>query len=403
MKRLTYIFSVLFLLTMVSCASTCKDDKKVQAPVNWLEAPSLRETFKGKFDIGFAIPLNKLEQRVFQEGLAHHASTFTMENEMKPDPIFGAYSGKRAPSSMEVFEASNGLKIEVPKNYLVLSYITKSLQYAKTNNLKMRGHVLVWHSQTPGWFFHEGYRMNGKLVDKDTMTARQEWYIKSVLECVKEWEEKNNNDERIILAWDVVNEAASDSNSGIRTNDSKWYDVYNSDEYIVNAFRFANKYAPKDVKLCYNDYNEYMSHKTQGILKIVKAIQDESDDPELPTRIDVIGMQSHMGGNFPNPISYEVALKSFIATGLDIHVTELDLGDFTTEDNTMQANLYAEYFNLFVKYAKTPTSNGVENVTFWGVRDIDSWRSNGGKQFPLIFDKDFNCKKSFFKILETAK
>lgn len=401
MKRLTYIFSLLFLLTLVSCASTCKE--KVQEPVNWLEAPSLKEAFEGKFEIGFAIPLNKLEQRTFQEGLAHHASTFTMENEMKPDPIFGVYSGKRAPSTMEIFEASNGLKIEVPKNYLVLSYITKSLQHAKNNNLKMRGHVLVWHSQTPGWFFKENYRMNGALVDKDTMTARQEWYIKSVLECVKKWEVENNNDERIIHTWDVVNEAASDSNSGIRTNDSNWYNIYKSDEYIVNAFRFANKYAPKDVKLCYNDYNEYMGHKTQGILNIVKAIQDASNDEELPTRIDVIGMQSHMGSNFPNPTSYEVALKKFIATGLDIHVTELDLGDFINADDVIQANLYASYFSIFVKYAKTPTKNGIENVTFWGVRDIDSWRSNGGKQFPLIFDANFNCKKSFFKILETSK
>ena len=93
MKRLTYIFSLVFLLTLVSCASTCKE--KVQEPVNWLEAPSLKEAFEGKFEIGFAIPLNKLEQRTFQDGLAHHASTFTMENEMKPDPIFGVYSGKR--------------------------------------------------------------------------------------------------------------------------------------------------------------------------------------------------------------------------------------------------------------------------------------------------------------------
>ena len=103
MKRLTYIFSLLFLLTTVSCASTNNNVKKEQEPVNWLEAPSLKGAFEGKFEIGFAIPLNKLEQRTFQEGLAYHASTYTMENEMKPDPIFGVYSGKRAPAAMEIF------------------------------------------------------------------------------------------------------------------------------------------------------------------------------------------------------------------------------------------------------------------------------------------------------------
>ena len=55
MKRLTYIFSLVFLLTLVSCASTCKE--KVQEPVNWLEAPSLKEAFEGKFEIGFALYL----------------------------------------------------------------------------------------------------------------------------------------------------------------------------------------------------------------------------------------------------------------------------------------------------------------------------------------------------------
>ena len=48
--------------------------------------------------------------------------------------------------------------------------------------IRIRGHVLVWHSQTPEWFFHENYDISQPYVDKDTMNRRLEWYISSVFD-----------------------------------------------------------------------------------------------------------------------------------------------------------------------------------------------------------------------------
>ena len=100
-------------------------------------------------------------------------------------------------------------------------------------------------------FFKENYSTdaNAAYVDKATMTARQEWYIKSVLDYVRTWEEENNGGKRIITTWDVVNEAVADGAGGKKwlREDSDWFRIYQSEEFLLNAFRYANKYAPSDL------------------------------------------------------------------------------------------------------------------------------------------------------------
>lgn len=48
--------------------------------------------------------------------------------------------------------------------------------------IRIRGHVLVWHSQTQEWFFHENYDITKPYVNKETMNRRLEWFISSVFD-----------------------------------------------------------------------------------------------------------------------------------------------------------------------------------------------------------------------------
>ena len=185
-----------------------------------------------------------------------------------------------------------------------------------------------------------GYFMIDDIVDalsNDTMNARMEWYIKTVLEFVANWEKENNNGKHIIKHWDVVNEACADGATDQKwlREDSNWFKIYGSEEFIVNAFRYANKYAPKDVSLVYNDYSSYNGStrsangggKTNAILKVVDAIQAAPD-----ARIDAVGMQSHVQVEYP-PVSgnvndsFEAAVKKFIAKGVNVQITELDIAN----------------------------------------------------------------------------
>lgn len=370
---------------------------------SWLKTPSLAKAYEPYFDyIGFATPLNGVLSNLdVLEGLEHQASCITMENEFKPDFIFAWAT----PGNFKDFVAEDGNTYKVPGNTPNFSNVKTILNYAQEFHLKMRGHVLVWHAQTPDWFFRENYgNKNAAFVDEATMNARMEWYIKSVLEYIKAWEDKYNKGERIVIAWDVVNEAASDNasvNQWLRT-DSNWYRVYKSDKFIVNAFRYANKYAPKDVLLAYNDYGCASYNKCGAILKIVDAIQAAPD-----ARIDVVGMQSHIGMNTPltGNNSFETSVQRFIEKGVDVQITELDIGqDGQPYNSERLKNKYHDFFTMALNNRKTEEKHGIRGVTLWGVVDERSWiyNNNGTKQHPLLFEKNYVCKPAFYGVLEAA-
>ncbi len=423
----------------------------------WLSdsVPSIYETYKDQFDyIGIAAEYGnfglkqtgsnkytatytwdgsnwskptELYYEEIQNGIAKHANSITLGNELKPQFVLGWWNnGDGAKQTMVDFTGSNGKTIKVPNKLGNENLIYATLTVCKKMGVQMRGHVLTWHSQTPDDFFAEGYNASvgddGLLtnpVDKETMTARHEWYIKSVLECVANWESANGygTGNHIIWAWDVVNEATADDAGQTYTGDgqnwlrgstdgtkdkspansgSRWFQIYGDEEFIVNAFRFANAYAPSDVKLCYNDYNEYMEYgggyKTSAICKLLTSVKEGEaqtvNGNSVAPRIDVMAMQSHVGVSWPGVDGYETALKRYLALGLDVHVSELD---FSAETQEAANQAYAQYFTMLQKYGKKYSgTNKVTCITIWGINNESSWinpASSGGKKtYPLLFN-----------------
>ncbi len=388
---------------------------------SWTSVSALKSVLGKYFDrFGMECNESQIKDSKVQAGLKHHANSITMENEFKPDFIFNWAT----PNQNGTFTSSKGVTIKVPTNTPSWTRPDALMTQCKNLGIQMRGHVLVWHSQTPSWFFRQNYSNNGALVSAREMEARQEWYIKTVLEHVKWWENTYNGGKRIIYAWDVVNEAVADDASGNNwlrgstsgtagkapaQGGSYWYQIYRNSDFIVNAFRYANKYAPKDVELCYNDYNCYMDNKTDGILKLISAVQAARWDGSLPTRLDAIGMQSHVTMTWPTASGYANAVKKFVAKGINVQVTELDVAHGTSAYNpTDMQKRYKELFQVFIANRKTGSAKGVEGVTVWGVNDEDSWlqSSNSTTQYPLPFKKGSNgnyiVKAPYYGILEAA-
>ena len=75
--------------------------------------------------------------------------------------------------------------------------------YAEANDMVVRGHTLVWHSQIPGW-------LTGGNFTRDQVIAIMRDHIMTVVGRYR----------GRILAWDVVNEAVSDNNGQMRTDSS---------------------------------------------------------------------------------------------------------------------------------------------------------------------------------------
>ena len=433
MKKLINFFWLMLLILTTSMFASCGEPEPPCPEIDWLdpELPSLKETYQDIFDsFGFCCTAWQFNNPKVQQGLAKHANSFTLENELKPATMLGETAG-----SLKDFIDSNGVTIKVPDTLSGLEQLGGYLKILKDNNLKMRGHVLTWHSQTPEWFFAKDYKptYNGNLisnlVSKEEMTARHEWYIKTILEYVSDWETKNGYGEgnRIIWAWDVVNEAVADD--GTKTNylrgatsstkdikpegypaGSRWYQIYESDEFIINAFRFANAYAPSDVLLAYNDYNEYQLNKCEQILDLIDKIRNGSEKmingKSVAPRIDVMGMQSHIN-QWTDLNNYESCLKKYLNAGLDVHVTEFDVEKPSQSEAKRH---YSQYFKMLKKYGKNYSGkNKIRNVTIWGINNEFSWVSKNGTNYPLLFKRkgnsfdSFVTNDSFFAVIDAAK
>ena len=451
MKKIYLITFFILSALLFSCNHNTSltdngNDVENVAGNSWLKAPSLKETFVdgGYFDrFGLACEYNEISNSDIAEGLKYHANSTTPGNELKPQFVFWYPK----PSQFTKFTASNGKEIDVPASINFSAKMDPYLYAVKAAGLQMRGHVLTWHSQTFDWFFTNDYSDDvttdstgapTNLADKETMTARHEWYIKSVLEHVAAWEAANGfgTGNHLIYSWDVVNEAVADNAADNDTNylrgstestknktpaegGSRWYQIYGDEEFIVNAFRFANAYAPADVTLCYNDYNEYLNYdvnggswKTEGIVRLLTAIKNGEEKTvngaSVKPRIDAMGMQSHVGDSWPGVSGYEEAVKRFLNLGLDIQVTEFDIASKNEDDTENWKN----YFDMFKKYSRKGSEkskyNGhcITGITLWGINDENSWIYYEGIQHPLIFKKSGGTivtKKSFYSVINSVK
>ena len=459
MKKLLLV-SVLFMsLLAVSCSQPSTGISRSQD--NWLAdtVPSIKQTYSDTFDyIGLAVEYgnfglkctgdkytgtythdkswetpSELYYSEVQQGISKHANTITLGNELKPQFLLQWWDGDGFSQPTTTFTASNGKTIDVPDKLNGEALIYATLNAAKNAGVKMRGHVLTWHSQTPEGFFREKYSKDGALVSKEVMTARHEWYIKTVLDCVAQWEIHNGyagkeTGNHLIWAWDVVNEAMADdagttytgtnqnwlrgSTSETQGKDpanggSRWYEIYKNEDFIINAFRFANAYAPADVKLCYNDYNEYMANKTSAIEHIADLIKNGSEQTvggkNVKPRLDAIAMQSHVGTSWPSLSEYESALKKFLAIA-DVHVSELD---FNAETQQAAEKAYADYCKMLKNYGKNYRNPyKITCVTIWGINNESSWinPSNGKTTYPLLFNKvgeTYDTNNSFWAVINS--
>lgn len=340
------------------------------------DLPIVPEGIKSVFDsLGFeqtGTCINGMAIKSYSDHIIQNYSSVTMENEMKPEAIL---------NQAKSIEAGD----------IVVEYTSRTtelLDWAKENGLKARGHVLVWHSQTPEWIFHEDFDTNKALVDRDTMLARMESYIKQNFEFL---EEKGYID--MFYAYDIVNEAIED-NGLLRK--SKWLETI-GDDFIWHAFYFADKYAPEHVKLYYNDFNEQF--KTEHFVKLAESLVDE-DGRSL---IDGLGCQGHLYTK-DSIDQYIAMLEAFKATGLEVQITELDisLGTWTnilpaTDENLRaQGQYYYEFINRIVEGNKAGTTN-VNGITFWGVSDMMSWRRD---RSPLLFDLKLRPKYAYFGVVQ---
>lgn len=397
---------------------------------------SVTESLGNDSIAGTAIMLSEISDDTLMELVEKHFNAVTFGNELKPDALFNyQIDGNSVPTKTITFE---GEELQVP----VVNDAGDSLDFSRAdamadkilewNNahpdqkIRIRGHVLVWHSQTQEWFFHENYDITQPYVNKETMNRRLEWFISSVFGHYF-GTDANGKYDGLFYGWDVVNEAvigntyrtdkvsAAESLSEIRHgNNSSWWHVYESNEFIINAFKYANHYAPANVELYYNDFGETDNTKCEGIVKLINDVKSAEG-----TRLDAFGMQAHYNVDGFSAAQFKSVAKKYAQAAGKVQLTELDFKASSTYDGTA-ATKESEYTkmaychkNLYeaIKALKKEGTN-VSGITVWGVIEPNSWLhsqsdlgggASGSAQCPLLFDGNYKAKPAYWAYVDASQ
>ena len=337
---------------------------------------NLKTAYEPYFKVGAAISRWNLHTAAHMKLLTEQFDSFTCENDMKPMYFLDTDKNKSNP---EIYNLSPALTFENAIPYL---------EFAKEKGIAMRGHTLVWHNQTPKWFFCQNYNEHFPLADRETILKRLESFIQGVLNFVQ------TNYPGVIYAWDVVNEIVDEG----AFRKSIWTQTVGED-FFIKAFEFARKNVAPGVDLFYNDYETAQPWKRDYIIEhVLKPLMEKK-------LVDGMGMQSHLLMDHPDLNDYKTAVEMYGALGLKIHITELDMHNADPSEDSMHelANRYAEFFKIYLDAKKSGKAN-ITSVTFWNLLDENSWLTGFRREtsYPLLFQGKCEAKEAYYKVLEVA-
>jgi len=344
---------------------------------------TLKDAYAGKFYIGTAVNEWQLtgKDSASTKVIIENFSAIVAENCMKAGPM------------------------QPEEGKFKFDMADKFIEFGEKNDMYMTGHCLIWHSQAPRWFFTD---KDGNEVSREVLIQRMKDHIYTV---VGRYKGKING-------WDVVNEAIEDDGSYRK---SRFYKIL-GEEFIELAFKFAHEADP-DAELYYNDYSMYGKGKRDGVVAMVKKLKEKG------IKIDGIGMQGHIGVDYPDIKEFEESIKAYSALGVKVMITEMEISVLPMPDRRVGAEIsasfeykqslnpyekgmtdsissvldqrYLDFFSLFLKYKDV-----ISRVTVWGVNDALSWKNNfpvrGRTDYPLLFDRKNQPKNFVPKLIEEA-
>lgn len=362
-------WGLLTLVSMVACTQ----------PAKQMEAPSLARTFADKFLIGAAINTSHANEKnpMAVAVIKQHFNSIVAENCMKNEVI-------HPEENRYDFTSADSL-----------------VSFGQKYDMSIIGHCLVWHSQCAPWFCIDE---KGNPASPEVLKQRLKEHITTVMTRYK----------GKIKGWDVVNEAIVEDGSYRKT---PFYEIL-GEEFIPLAFQYAHEADP-DAELYLNDYGMNVPGRRDTYVRIIKDLQQRG------LRIDAIGMQGHMGMDYPTLEDFETSLLAFANTGIKVMITEWDMSALPTVRQSANItdtiafrkamNPYPnglpdsvsirwnqrmkDFFHLFLKHA-----DKITRVTAWGVSDGESWKNNfpvkGRTEYPLLFDRNYEPKPFVQELLK---
>ena len=333
--------------------------------------PSPTENLKStaSFPMGSAVVSNGIQNNFYYQGtLLNEYNSMTADYEMKFD----------------ITEPQQGTFDYGPGDYIV--------GFAAQHHMRMHGHNFIWHQALPAWVVNfQGDSLAWENLFKTHIETEATHYKGEV------------------ASWDVVNEALRDDNGTLRNKDvnpgdgSIWCRHLGPD-YVARAFQYAHEADPNAL-LFYNDYGqEWGGPKLDSMISMINQFIKRG----IP--ISGIGMQMHIDINV-DTAGITSALKRLAATGLKIHISELDISVNPANDpnivftSTLQLKQAALYQFIAQTYKASVPPSQRYGITTWEFCDANSWipAFYHRKDWPLPFDSLYKKKAAYYGLLKGIK
>jgi len=252
---------------------------------------------------------------------------------------FGTYWNQVTPEN-----AGKWGSVEATRNTMNWTALDTAYQYAQTNGFKFKEHTLVWGSQYPSW-------ITG-LSASEARAEVEEWMTLLAARYPNLW------------AIDVVNEPVktpmpASLKAGLGGDGTTGWD------WVITSFELARVKFP-NAKLFINEYGtENDANARNQMITIINLLKARN-------LIDGIGIQAHYF-NLDNMTAAQMTacLDAYAATGLDLYITELDIGG-TPLTESAQSTKYQDLFPAIW------THDSVKGVTLWGYIEGQTWRTGTG-------------------------
>ena len=386
------------LLLFAGCASSTSSKSKKQNETETPEYPPLYELTGAKgFKMGTCMSPETLANQKFRKLVTDDFNSITATNEMKLYSLLDW--GVRSRNGMPALKWTN---------------CDRLLQFAQENNIKVRGHVLVWDAYMTEWFFYKDYHTKD-FADAEEIKARMKYTIEAV---INHCEEKFPG---VVYCWDVVNEAVADAPNEAASGDKArirktrggsknlYYETIGRD-YVKWAFKYARDCVQENgynIKLFYNDYNTFMSGKRDCIINLIEEINAKDDviNTKGEKLCDGVGMQGYVGGygtqngcmSVGDIVSIKQAIEKYASMGYEVQITEMALRNY--DNGEFAQKQHAEYYGKMAEMLShiNETANGKFTCwAIWGILDNPSlpqtdysYKMNG----PYCGMFTWNCKK----------
>ena len=302
----------------------------------------------------------------YEDILRKQFDSVTLENHLKPDHTLDP-DASRADGRLTVTFSDETREL---------------LDWCKDNGMQVRAHTLIWYMGTPEWIFHENFAEEGPNVGREELLERMEDYIRGFFEALAAggWSD-------LVYCIDVVNEAVIAPGT---LRSFPWKDIIGED-YLWYAYHYARKYAPKHIRLCYNDFD--LETKTDRVIELVNSLKEPDGTP----LVDIVGQQGHYGAYSNLDVLPRALERIYRETGREIQVTELDVS-VSKKGTQRELKLQGQFYYRFVQGLRTLREKGVPvtGLTFWGFADALSWMPAGHLH---LYDRNLVPKYAYYGVL----